>query len=406
MDSQVNGEVEQPPAAGVTGKSSESLSETAKMEQQLLRVPLEHLKKCIRTTSRLVDRDVGAVLAGVSDSVRKDLTREEAVEQLDRLMSRLQGLKRKLDESNKAEQDQAQRCRTRIEHLGLMDVGLKEDPQRWNKMRLDRLLIDYMLRSSYYQSALKLAEQTQLQDLVDIDIFMDAHKVIQALRQKDCSEALAWCGVNKAKLKKNKSTLELKLRVQEFIELVRDERMLDAILYARKHLAPWGATNMKELQQAMATLAFKSTTDCPPYKTLFDEKQWESLARQFEEEFVQLYGMSTQSLLHIHLQAGLSALKTPFSYEEGCTKEDPLSQEAFRKLAEPLPFAKHISSKLVCRITKERMDDHNPPLVLPNGYVYSRKAMEEMAKKNHGKICCPRSGATFNFDQLVKAYVF
>lgn len=62
-----------------------------------------------------------------------------------------------------------------------------------------------------------------------------------------------------------------------------------------------------------------------------------------------------------------------FCYEEGCTKEDPLSQEIIRKLADPLPFAKHIHSKLVCYITKEPMNDNNPPLVLPNGYVYSTK---------------------------------
>ncbi len=62
------------------------------------------------------------------------------------------------------------------------------------------------------------------------------------------------------------SKLEFKLRLQEFIELVRGDRMIEAIMYARKHLASWGATNMKELQQAMATLAFKSNTDCPGYK--------------------------------------------------------------------------------------------------------------------------------------------
>jgi hypothetical protein len=62
------------------------------------------------------------------------------------------------------------------------------------------------------------------------------------------------------------SKLEFKLRLQEFIELVRGDWMIEAIMYARKHLASWGATNMKELQQAMATLAFKSNTDCPGYK--------------------------------------------------------------------------------------------------------------------------------------------
>jgi macrophage erythroblast attacher len=43
-----------------------------------------------------------------------------------------------------------------------------------------------------------------MQDLVDTDIFVDAKKVIQCLRNKDCSEALSWCAENKSKLKKAK----------------------------------------------------------------------------------------------------------------------------------------------------------------------------------------------------------
>jgi macrophage erythroblast attacher len=39
---------------------------------------------------------------------------------------------------------------------------------------------------------------------VDIDIFVDARKVVDALLKKDCSEALAWCAENKSKLKKGK----------------------------------------------------------------------------------------------------------------------------------------------------------------------------------------------------------
>lgn len=41
---------------------------------------------------------------------------------------------------------------------------------------------------------------------------------------------------------------------------------MQAIAYARKYLAPWGATHMKELQRVMATLAFKSSTECAVYK--------------------------------------------------------------------------------------------------------------------------------------------
>ena len=63
------------------------------------------------------------------------------------------------------------------------------------------------------------------------------------------------------------------------------------------------------------------------------------------------------------LQAGLSALKTPQSLQDSCSREDPLHLPAFRTLAQGLPFAKHVHSKLVCAVTKEIIDEHNPPFV-------------------------------------------
>ncbi|XP_058007635.1 protein MAEA homolog [Hevea brasiliensis] len=115
--------------------------------------------------------------------------------------------------------------------------------------------------------------------------------------------------------------------------------------------------------------------------------------------------MTLELLLNIYLKAGLSALKTLYCCGDDCTKEDPLSQESFRKLALPLLDSKQHHSKLVCYITKELMDTENPPQVFPNGYAYSTKALEEMAKKNNGKITCPRTALICSYSEVVKAYI-
>lgn len=60
--------------------------------------------------------------------------------------------------------------------------------------------------------------------------------------------------------------MEFQLRLQEFIELVRSENNVRAVMYARKYLAPWASTYMKELQKVFATLAFTSNTGCEIYK--------------------------------------------------------------------------------------------------------------------------------------------
>ncbi|XP_078443640.1 lisH/CRA/RING-U-box domains-containing protein isoform X1 [Wolffia australiana] len=395
--------------ATAAGKGrAQQLAESLKLEHQFLRAPLEHLKKTLRLNHRAVEKEISAVLYNVTElssssgEDNRPKSREEVVQQLTCLVSRLHGLKRKLEEGARIENLQVQRCKARLEHL---DSLTPDGQAEWNSIRLKRILVDYMLRMSYYETAEKLANVSGLQGLVDIDIFIDARRVIDALQNRDVGPALAWCAENKTRLKKSKSTIELQLRLQEFIEMVRVDNTMQAISYARKHLSLWAASHMKELQRVMATLAFKSSTECATYKVLFEPKQWDSLVELFKQEFFRLYGMTLEPLLNIYLQAGLTALKTPLCYEESCTKEDPLSQESFRSLATSLPFSKQQNSKLVCYISKELMDTENPPLVLPNGYVYSTKALEAMAKKNDGKIICPRTGYSCNFGELVKAFI-
>ncbi|CAI9264696.1 unnamed protein product [Lactuca saligna] len=367
------------------------LTESLKLEHQFLRVPFEHYKKTIRANHRAVEKEVSAVMSTLSDS--GDLSQDDAVKHLNSLVSRLQGLKRKLEDGSRAEHLQAQRCKARLDHL---ESAGADNISEWNNTRLKRILVDYMLRMSYYTTATQLAESSHIQDLVDIEIFYEAKRVMDALRNKEVAPALAWCADNKSRLKKSKSKFEFQLRLQEFIELVRNEKNLQAVTYSRKHLSPWAASYMKEFQKVFATLAFTCNTGCETYKVLFDAKQWDFLMEQFKQEFCRLYGMTLEPLLNIYLQAGLSALKTPFCYEDDCPKEDPLSQESFRKLAMPLPYSKQHHSKLVCYITKELMDTENPPLVLPNGYVYSTKALEEMAHVGNKVFCITSSRLTLD----------
>ncbi|KAF9674813.1 hypothetical protein SADUNF_Sadunf10G0166000 [Salix dunnii] len=354
------------------------LTESLKLEHQFLRVPFEHYKKTIRANLRSVEKEVSSVISAVNDSADSDISKDDAVQRLTSLVSRLQGLKRKMEEERRTENLQAERCRARIDHLESPDA---ENLTGWANMRLKRILVDYMLRMSYYDTGLKLAESSNMLDLVDIDVFLEAKKVIDALQNMEIAPALAWCAENKSRLKKLKSKFEFQLRLQEYIELVRAENHMGAIAYARKYLAPWAATHTKEMQQVFATVAFKGIPECSVYKAFFEPKQWDYLVEQFKQELCR------------------------YCYEDDCTKEDPLSQESFRKLAIPLPYSKQHHSKIVCYITKELMDTENPPQVLPNGYVYSTKALEEMAKRNDGKITCPRTSFVCNYSELVKAYI-
>jgi len=44
------------------------------------------------------------------------------------------------------------------------------------------------------------------QTLVDIDLFMDIHRIETALRRHSCTEAIGWCSENKTALRKMKAS--------------------------------------------------------------------------------------------------------------------------------------------------------------------------------------------------------
>jgi hypothetical protein len=73
-------------------------------------------------------------------------------------------------------------------------------------------------------AAARLAQQTGSEQLCDMHIFEDARRVVEGLQRHDCSVALAWCDENRVRLRKIKSSLEFKLRLQEFLQLVRQVR--------------------------------------------------------------------------------------------------------------------------------------------------------------------------------------
>lgn len=259
--------------------------------------------------------------------------REASIERLRLLLSQLQGVKRKLADVSRSEQGDSQRCKARLEHLASTGPIPKNDPRLipWTRQRLDIILVDHLLRLGHHETANRLAAAAGIELLTDANIFEGARRVVNALlNDHSCEPALAWCAENRARLRKAKSQLEFKLHVQQFIELVRREERLAAIAYARANLASWASSHMAELQRAVATLAFTARTRLEVYKSLFDDAQWQSLADMFMRDLYKLHALTPEPLLHVYLQAGLSALRTPNSGEPGGSREDPLSLPAFQ----------------------------------------------------------------------------
>ncbi|KAH9979750.1 CTLH/CRA C-terminal to lish motif domain-containing protein [Russula compacta] len=383
-------------------------------EQPFAKVPYENYRKVFRTAQKNIERELGAIQSSSNDLARNAQNScqdtQEAVESLEVMIGKVEGLQRKLsDLQATAGLPTLNVMHERCKHLAIIDdIQSSKDSEyiRWVDTRLDRWIVDWVLRHGREQTARHISQEKGIEELVDIDLFMDIRRIEEALSSHRCTEALAWCSENKNALRKLKSTLEFDLRLQEYIELARDRRTTDAITYARKHLIPWQETHLMQIQQASALLAFPRTTTCNPYKRLYDSNRWSNLIHSFRLAIFSLNTLPSEPLLHLALYGGLSSLKLPTCYDNDMKNQDcPACDPWLGKLAEEVPFSHHVNSTIVCRLSGKIMDEDNAPMAFPNGYVYSREALEAMSAQNEGKVKCPRTQEECDFSKLKKVFI-
>ncbi len=130
------------------------------------------------------------------------------------MLARMRGLKRKLNACSEEENRLHQQSQSRIKHLGelygmqsLDDVKYEE----WSRTRLDRLLVDYLLRNGYKESAQALAREKGMEDLVDVETFVQMSRIRESLQNGRVTEALAWCAENKKDLRRMEVSSLLRL---------------------------------------------------------------------------------------------------------------------------------------------------------------------------------------------------
>lgn len=172
------------------------------LEQPLLRLPHELLRKNLKTAQRQIEMANKAISAAAATTA---VTSSDALANLDATLQKAQSLKRKLEALHEEEKSLHRQQKARIHHLqalheipGLADV--KYDA--WAHVRLDRLLVDYLLRQDYMESAAALAREKGIEDLVDIGVFAECGRIERSLRRGEWKEALAWCSENKQALRK------------------------------------------------------------------------------------------------------------------------------------------------------------------------------------------------------------
>lgn len=378
------------------------------LEHSTLKVPYEALNKKYRQTQKSLEKETLYLNQSLS-SLRNNSSIDSVNQALDSVVEKLRAFKRKAEEYGNEELDAVRACKRRLEHLkGATEYKSNQFAiSAWKKKRFDRMLVDHFLRNGCYESAAKLVEQYDLYDLTNVNLFTSSRKIEDSLLAGNTSVCLDWCYENKTKLRRINSTLELKLRQQEFIELIKQDKRLEAVIHARKYLNLIDDEQREDLEHIMCLIAMPLDTDREPYKSLLSPSRWFKLCEKFREENYNLFQLGSSSVFSVALQAGLSSLKTKQCCRRSSTKnpECPLCCPTLNKLADSLPYPHCQQSKLICAITGHPLDENNRPFMLPNGNIYGEIGLMQITDKKTGKLICPRTKEECDADQLKRVYV-
>ncbi|KAI1335537.1 protein FYV10 [Xylariaceae sp. FL0016] len=398
------------------------------LDQPLLRLPIELLRKNLRSAHFEHEKDgkyfKDQLKKTATESVNGRMSQDDVLKNLDAMITRARGVKRKLERFSDEETRLHRQEAARLEHLSDLYAMYSVDDvkyEAWSRTRLDRLLVDYLLRQGYNDSARALAHEKGIELLADLSIFEQMSSIRKALLNGSVQEALAWCtaGDTKKILRNMGSNIEFMLRFQQYIEIVRNrsasrEKAADALTYARKYLFPYRDTYPNEVLQACGMLAIPpGTADrIAAYRDLYSPARWAQLAELFTSTHNTLLSLPPIPLLHVALSSGLSALKTPACHSihpnsvaapshhtslSLAASVCPICSTELNELARNVPYANHSKS-------------HVEPdlLMLPNGRAYGKARLEEYAKKAgllEGQVKDLRTGEVFGMERLKKVYI-
>ncbi len=88
---------------------------------------------------------------------------------------------------------------------------------------------------------------------------------------------------------------------QQLIELIREKRLEDALLFAQNHLCEYGENNhviQEELERTMALLAFENPNDSP-FSDLLQSVQRQRLASEVNSAILEFENLESNAKLNI-----------------------------------------------------------------------------------------------------------
>lgn len=230
--------------------------------------------------------------------------------------------------------------------------------------------------------------------------FSDMYSILHELKSRNLLPAIEWARTNSSALEKRGSNLEFELSKLQFIWLFQGPAinglpdgphngLPGALLYARTHFPRFQSRFLRDIQQLITAMAYKSNLGTSPYHRTFDtHSAWSEVSSFFTREFCSLLGLSAESPLYIAVTAGAIALPTLLKLADIVkAKRTEWTTQNELPVEINLPRSMIFHAIFVCPVSKEQTTEANPPMMMPCGHVVAKESLQRLSKG--GRFKCP-----------------
>jgi len=135
-----------------------------------------------------------------------------------------------------------------------------------DKLLMNRLVLDFLVIEGYKDAAEAFSREAGVTPDVNLDSISDRMAIRASVQAGNIQAAVDRVNELDPGLLGRNEHLAFHLLQQQLIEIIRDGRVEDALLFAQQHLAPAGESSpayLEDIERTMALLAFKDLASCP-----------------------------------------------------------------------------------------------------------------------------------------------
>lgn len=303
-----------------------------------------------------------------------------------KLMERLFQMRRGGKVSAEDYVQKIERLRAIVE-AGFMQIEKNEEVALARSRPADRLhvfILEHLEQSGCFETAHLLADRFSIAEYSDLDFYKQIWRMVRQIEQGDFEDALTFCKEHRAELKTSKHEgcmdLENDLKIEKFVGMCHSLDYEKALEFANREFK----RIPEQIKSYLPALVSRSVSKPCHLK----------MSNQFQRCALALFKKGDRSRLARRVEYGMMAYKTYRCAEMG-SRDCPACCKALR-LREDVPFNKHEISILLCRGSREEMDDTNQPYAFEDGLVYGARHIESLRnvcitpktdKQGYPKLC-------------------